>query len=198
VIHEIASSTHLFCFDEFQVTDIGDALLMRRLFSGLFDAGVVMVATSNRAPEELYKNGIQRDIFLPFIDDLKDKCDIHDLASTIDYRRLKQVLIEGSIYSHPLNQETDHHMTYLFSALTEGLTPEPGGIDFNGRRLEVPLQAGGVSRFTFKDLCEGPLGAEDYLALAEEYHTVFVTDIPEMDRDDLEPIRRLILLIDTF
>jgi len=108
---------------------------MRRLFSGLFDAGVVMVATSNRAPEELYKNGIQRDIFLPFIDDLKDKCDIHDLASTIDYRRLKQVLIEGSIYSHPLNQETDHHMTYLFSALTEGLTPEPGGIDFNGRRL---------------------------------------------------------------
>ena len=95
LIKEIADQTHVLCFDEFQVTDIGDALIMRRLFGGLFDAGVIMVATSNRAPDELYHNGIQRDLFVPFIGDLKTKCEIHDLASTTDYRLLKEVSTEG-------------------------------------------------------------------------------------------------------
>jgi predicted ATPase len=171
IAHEISSATSLLCFDEFQVTDVADALVMRRLFRHLFSHGLVMVSTSNREPSQLYLNGIQRVSFLPFIDDLSARCETHDLASGTDYRTTAALGMTkpGGTYMHPLGPTTDAQMDALFEQLTLRGGVAPMTLRLQGRDLEVP-RAGRtekVARFSFEQLCGKPLGAEDYLGLAQ-------------------------------
>uniref|UniRef100_A0A7S3AUH3 EF-hand domain-containing protein n=2 Tax=Haptolina ericina TaxID=156174 RepID=A0A7S3AUH3_9EUKA len=200
VAFDIASSTKLLCFDEFQVTDVADALVMRRLFHLLFQSGLVMVATSNRPPRQLYQNGIQRESFLPFIDELEQRCHCYDLDSDSDYRMLAQISSGAGMYVHPLNDETRQQVESLFRGLLAGDRTCPQTIRLGGRDVEVPLAGINkkVARFTFDGLCGKPLGAEDYLGIAASFHTVLVEDVPLLTLNDINQVRRFITLVDAF
>ena len=176
--YDIASSTQLLCFDEFQVTDVADALVICRLFRYLFAHGLVMVATSNRHPNQLYLNGIQRESFLPFIDDVMERCETHNLLSGVDYRSERAVSEAGGIYLHPLTPLVKSKVDTLFKRLTKGAPAPPQTLRLRGRELEVPTAANSVARFSFDALCGRPLGAEDYLGIASAFHTVIVEDMP--------------------
>lgn len=191
---EIAGETWLLCFDEFQVENIADAMILGRLFEGLFDEGVVVVATSNRHPDDLYKGGLQRDRFLPFIDVLKSRIDILELEAERDYRRDR--LVDMGVYHTPLGPESEAALDAAFAALTDGAAGEPAELTATGRKVVVPLAAKGVARFTFAGLCENPLGAPDYLAIAKAYHTVILSGIPMLPAAQRNEAKRLVTLID--
>jgi predicted ATPase len=199
VAAEIARDTTLLCVDEFQVTDIADALVMRRLFGALFAAGTVVVATSNRAPEDLYAGGLQRDLFLPFVPELRRACVVHDLASSTDYRLLNEAS-QGAIrtFIHPLGAEADALVGRLWRRLAKGDDSTSMVLMLRGRELHVPRASRhtAVARFGFAELCARPLGAEDFLALAGTFHTLFITDVPRMGTVDVNRARRFITLID--
>ena len=196
--HDIASTTRLLCFDEFQVTDVADALVMRRLFRRLFNLGLVMVATSNRVPEELYLNGIQRQLFLPFIDDLREKCECVELGSSVDYRMLGSVSRGARTYMYPLGDSTNVALDEFFANLSSGGVMVRQTLSLRGRELLVERASlkGQVARFTFDELCGRPLGAEDYLGIAEAYRTVFLENVPQLTFKDVNQVRRLITLVD--
>ena len=198
VAYDISAATQLLCFDEFQVTDVADALVMRRLFRYLFSHGLIMVATSNREPSELYANGIQRTAFLPFIDDLKSRCYAHDLASGLDYRTINALEATGGTYMHPLNEATRTRVSDLFGRLTKGDAAKPQTLRLRGRTLEVPAAANAVARFSFVELCGKPLGAEDYLGIASAFHTVVVEEVPALSLNEINMVRRLITMVDAF
>jgi cell division protein ZapE len=191
---EIAKDTWLLCFDEFQVDNIADAMILGRLFEGLFDEGVVVVATSNSHPDNLYKGGLQRDRFLPFIEVLKGRIDILELEAMRDYRRER--LVDMGVYHTPLGPESDAALDAAFAALTDNATGEPAELTATGRKVIVPLTAKGVARFTFAELCENPLGAPDYLAIAKTYHTVILSGIPMLPPARRNEAKRLVTLID--
>ncbi len=191
---EIAGDTWLLCFDEFQVENIADAMILGRLFEGLFDEGVVVVATSNRHPDDLYAGGLQRDRFLPFIEILKGRIDILELEAERDYRRDR--LVDMGVYHTPLGPEADAALDAAFAALTDGAVGEPAELTATGRKVAVPLAAKGVARFTFEELCEQPLGAPDYLAIAKAYHTVILAGIPMLPPARRNESKRLVTLID--
>ena len=193
---EIARETRLLCFDEFQVEAIADAMIVGRLFGALFDEGVVVVATSNTAPDDLYKDGLQRVRFLPFIDILKQNVDIVELATETDYRRdrLKAV----GVYHSPNDHEARAALADAFGRLTDGATPRPGEITVQGRKIPVSRQARGVAQFTFAELCKTPLGSADYWAIACQYQTVIISDIPKMTADHRDSAKRFAVLIETF
>jgi len=197
--HDIAQSAALLCFDEFQVTDVADALVIRRLFHQLFSHGIVMVATSNRPPDDLYKNGLQRPLFVPFIGDLKQRCEVHDLDSPNDYRMLKHLARAGRTYMTPLGPDTDEAMDEFFGLLTKGRGTKPLTLQLRGRKLKVERAARkvDVARFGFDELCGKPLGAEDYLGLASAFHTIFVESVPQLSFNDINRVRRFITLIDS-
>ncbi len=197
---------HLLCFDEMQVTDIADALVIRRLFDEMFQAGVVMVATSNRPPEDLYYNGIQRHLFVPFIAEINERCVVHDYASPTDYRLLKTASDDGadgaasSTFVHPLGEETDRRLESLWVELTKGGDAKPMKVSvMMGRHVDVPRAATqtDAAQFSFDDLCRRPLGAADYIAIARAFHTVFITDVPVLTLLDINEVRRMITCIDS-
>jgi cell division protein ZapE len=195
VADEIAEGAWLLCFDEFQVTNIADAMILGRLFEALFERGVVVVATSNRAPDQLYERGLQRELFLPFVALIKDKLDVLSLDGETDWRRAR---IRGmKVYHCPLNRSAAEDLDAAFRTLTDD-DPDaaPATLTVLGRTLRIPLAARGVARFTFDDLCARALGAADYFALATHYHTLIVAGIPRMNADRRNEAIRFTTLID--
>lgn len=191
---ELSSQAHVLCFDEFHVTDIADAMILGRLFTLLFHRGVVVVATSNQRPDNLYKDGLHRDRFLPFVAVLKQYCDEIELDGEIDYRRA--ILHKHKRYFSPINDEALHEMDQIFLELTEGKIPAAMKVVVNAREVIIPHAANGVARVSFNDLCEAALGANDYLSLADHFHTILLEDVPVMNEDMHNQARRFITLID--
>jgi cell division protein ZapE len=195
VARQLAEEAWVLCFDEFTVTDIADAMVLSRLFSSLFEEGVVLVATSNVAPRDLYRDGLNRALFVPFIGILEQNARIMSLDGDTDYRRRK--LDRMQVYLTPLGPETDRRMDEAWEAVTAGRKVEPATIELKGREIHVPRAAGTAARFAFSDLCAKPLGARDYLAIAARYDTLFVDHIPVMSQAQRNEAKRFILLVDT-
>jgi len=193
VADEIARSTRLLCFDEMQITDITDAMIVGRLFQGLFAAGVVVVATSNRHPDDLYKDGLNRDLFVPFIELIKDRLCVHELASETDYRQDR--LSGEQVYFHPVNSETKANIEDVWTSL-KGNDTAPLVLRVNGRDVELPSFSNGVARASFFSLCGTALGAADYLAVAEAVRVLILEDIPLLSRDNFNEAKRFVTLID--
>lgn len=195
VAKDIASNIYLLCFDEFQVTDITDAMILGRLFTELFKLGVVVVATSNRAPDDLYKDGLQRQRFLPFIELLKTKVRVLELEAEQDYR-LRHLHHLKSVYFSPLGKKADLFMKESFAELTNKAEPVPHALNLPGRKLHLRKTHGDVLWATFSELCQQPLGAADYLEIATEFSTVLLADIPKMQKSDRNEAKRFVTLID--
>ncbi|CAM9355328.1 unnamed protein product [Discosporangium mesarthrocarpum] len=199
VTEELLEQGWLLCFDEMQVTDIADAMIIRQVFAQLWSRGAVVVATSNRPPKRLYHNGLQRAEFLPFIHTLEERSIVHSLEeSTTDYRLIKGANAATSVYFSPnsgVEKETFHQ---LWNTLTKSAKTEPVTLKAQGRSVKVPKAAKGsrLAFFTFEELCGQAMGAADYLALSEAFHTVFVQDVPSMSLVHLNQARRLITLVD--
>ena len=194
IAREIAKDAWLLCFDEFHVTNIADAMMLGRLFEGLLVNGVVIVATSNFAPDDLYLNGLQRDRFLPFIDLIKEKLDVLELASPTDYRQAR--LSRMQVYHTPLGEESHHALDLAFADLTEGARIESDTIEVKGRQIGIERCARGVAFLTFEELCARPLGAEDYITIADHFHTVVLDGIPRLNADMRNEAKRFMNLID--
>ena len=192
----IAQETRLLCFDEFQVTNIADAMLLGRLFAALFDEGLVVVATSNSAPDDLYKGGLQRERFLPFIALLKEKLDILQLDGGLDYRRIR--IRDLALYHTPLGESATRSLEEGFERLTDNAVAQPATLAVQGRTLTLAKTAKGVALLSFDELCRRPLGAADYLAIAANFPTVLLDGVPVMNRDDYNAARRFLTLIDAF
>ena len=195
VAAELAEGAWLLCFDEFHVTDIADAMILGRLFARLFEDGVVVVATSNVAPDELYKDGLNRALFLPFIALLREHMEVVQLAAPKDFRLEK--LAAQPVWYVPADEDAEVALDMAWQRLTGMLSGEPHDIATKGRVIRVPEAAKGVARFSFGQLCERPLGAGDYLRIAHEFHTVILDGIPVMDYPQRNEAKRFIALIDT-
>jgi len=190
----IAEEVRLLCFDEFQVEDIADAMLLGRLFEALFEDGIVVVATSNYAPDDLYKDGLQRENFLPFIALIKERLDILELDGGKDYRRRR---IQGlDVYHTPLGGQATAALDAAFARLTDSALPVPTVLALQGRRLELARTAKGVAYAGFDELCRAPLGPADFLAIARHFHTLILDGVPRLSADQRNEARRFIMLID--
>src|SRR3982075_2688692 len=185
----------LLCFDEFHVTDIADAMILGRLFAKLFELGTVVVATSNVAPENLYKDGLNRALFLPFIAQISAHMDVLRLDARTDFRLEK--LAGVTMWLVPADRDADAALDKAWDKMTGKAPCKPRDISIKGRVLHVPCSANGVARFTFADICEKPLAASDYLRLARDYHTLMIDRIPVMDYENRNAAKRFIALIDT-
>lgn len=194
VAEALANESWLLCLDEFAVTDIADAMILARLFKALFEAGVVVVATSNVAPRRLYSDGLNRSLFLPFIDVLDDYMDVVELNARTDFRLEK--LKGEQVYHVPADAKAYAALTHAFAALTGVEKAGPATLEYLGRSLRVPQAKNRVARFSFAHLCAAPLGARDFLEIAENFHTIIVDDIPIIGKSQTNEAKRFILLID--
>ena len=199
VAEAIAAESRIICFDEFAVSDIADAMILSRLFEALFAQGVVLVATSNVAPENLYRDGLNRELFLPFLELLQSKVETVDFdagdAPGHDYRA--DTLAATARYFTPLGPQTDVALDAAFKDLTRGASPEALVLQVLGRSLPVPASVLGVAKFSFDELCRRPLAARDYLAICRAHHTLFVMHIPVLGVAERNEAKRFIALIDT-
>jgi len=197
VARDLANDAYVLCFDEFQVTDIADAMILRQLFEKLLNYGVVCVMTSNRHPDELYRNGIQRSSFVPCIELLKSRFEVTDLDSGTDYRRLPRTL--SHVYYDPLTPENRAEVDKIFNAFTsDPSNPVQRNRKLRtwGRDLIVPESSSNVAKFTFHDLCGKPLSAADYIEITKTFGTIFVLDVPKMGLGEKDLARRFITFID--
>ena len=185
----------LLCFDEFHVTDIADAMILGRLFERLFELGTVVVATSNVAPDDLYRGELNRALFLPFIADIKARMEVLRLDSRTDFRMEK--LTGVKMWLVPADAKADAALDDAWARLTGGAPARPRDIAHKGRILHVPCSADGVARFSFRDLCEQPLAGSDYLRFAHDYHTILIDHIPAMGEAERNAAKRFITLVDT-
>lgn len=195
VARALADQAWVLCFDEFSVTDIADAMILSRLFSALFANGVVLVATSNVAPENLYRDGLNRQLFLPFISLLERNAHVMTLDADKDYRQEK--LNRQPVYVTPDDAAAERALDESWQAMTHGQPTGEVTLTLKGRHLVVPRAAGDAARFSFADLCEKPLGARDYLAIASRFSTVFIDHVPVLGEGKRNEAKRFILLIDT-
>ncbi|WP_282009601.1 cell division protein ZapE [Brevundimonas aveniformis] len=188
----IASEARLLCFDELQVTDIADAMILGRLFEALFEDGVVLVCTSNRPPDDLYKDGINRQLFTPFIDLIKERCRLVELNGSHDWRleRLRSAQVWFTPDQRPA-------FNALWDELKARAHEAPATLEVAGRQVLIARSAGSMARETFDALCDRPLGPSDYLALAARFDTLFLEDVPVLTPDRREAARRFVTLIDT-
>jgi cell division protein ZapE len=191
---EVLEKAWLLCFDEFQVTNIADAMILGRLFEAIFERGLVVVATSNTPPDALYEGGLQRERFLPFIALLKERLDLLALEGPVDYRRRR--LAEMPLYFTPLGPDTHAALGSAWDRLTDCAEGMPRTLTVKGHELTVPRSTNGVAWIGFTELCERPLGAEDYIALSRRFPTVILEAVPVMDRGRRDPARRFVALID--
>ncbi|HEY0122738.1 MAG TPA: cell division protein ZapE [Rhizobium sp.] len=195
VAADLYSEAELLCFDEFTVTDIADAMILSRLFSELFSLGCVLVATSNVEPDNLYRDGLNRGLFLPFIDLLKRHVEVVTLDSPTDYRMEK--LNSQPVYLIPIDERTDMAMDASWVQALHGRKAQPLDIPMKGRSIHVPLAADRMARFSFADLCDVPLGAADFLAIAKRFDTIFLDRVPKLGPEKRNQTKRFIILIDT-
>ncbi len=191
----LAAKAKLLCLDEMQVVDIADAMILGRLFEALWARGVVIVTTSNQPPDGLYKDGLNRQLFLPFVARLKEQMDVVHLGDGKDYR-LGRVAADD-LYVFPLGPIADAALGRIWDGLTDGERGEALDIEVLGRKLHVPQSAHSCARFSFDALCRAPLAAPDYLALARNFDTVFVEQVPVFKASERNEAKRFILAIDT-
>lgn len=196
IARQIASETRLLCFDEFQVTNIADAMILARLFEVLFDEGLTVIATSNRKPDDLYKDGLQRERFVPFIELVKQRLDVMELGGDHDYRldRLRNF----DVYLTPLGAWANAKLDEAFRALSGGADGEPRVLRTQGRDVEIPRAAPGVAMADFLDWCAKPMGAADFISIATNFHTVIVAGIPRLGPDSRDKAARFVTMIDEF
>jgi cell division protein ZapE len=194
VAAELAEEAKLLCFDEFAVNDIADAMILGRLFKALFEHGVVVVSTSNLAPDDQYRDGLNRTLFLPFIALIKERMEVVHLEARTDYRLEK--IGESPVYYVPADDEAERAMDAMFLRLTGGIEPKAVRLMVHGHPVDVPAQAMGVARLSYDNLCRRPLGASDYLALARSFHTIMLEGVPVIRPDRRDEAKRFITLID--
>ncbi|MBO0904475.1 cell division protein ZapE [Jiella sonneratiae] len=192
----IAAQSRLLCFDEFTVTDIADAMILSRLFKALFANGLVLVATSNVAPDALYPDGLNRQLFLPFVEVLKKHAETFELAGAEDYRLA--FLGEEDVYLDSRDPSAAERIDAAWERLLGGGRETTASLSVKGRTIPVPRAGNGAARFAFEDLLKRPLGAQDYLALARRFHTLVVEDVPVMGEAERNEAKRFITLVDTF
>ena len=190
----LAKGARLLCFDDFHVTDIGDAMVLGPLFRALIEAGVIVVMTSNRTPDSLYENGINRARFVPFIELVKARLELVALDGPTDYRT--RFISRSRLYHTPLTAAATAELERMFRHLSDGIPPEPEVFDVQGRALTIERTARGVALATFDELCARPLGPADYIALQAAFHTVILSDIPRMGPDMRNEAKRFVTLID--
>ena len=193
---DIAEECRLLCLDEFHVTDIGDAMLMRNLLQGLFELGLVLVTTSNQTPDELYRNGLQRAQFLPAIALIKQHLEVVQVDGGADYRL--RVLEKGGVFHFPADAGADAAMADTFEAIAGGQGERNVELEIEGRTILALRSGPGVAWFRFEALCGGPRGQADYIELARRYHTVLISEVPRMGPAQADRRRRFTWLIDEF
>lgn len=191
---ELAAQVRVLCFDEFFVSDIADAMILGRLLEALFEQGVCLVATSNVEPDGLYRDGLQRQHFLPAIARLKAQVRVMELTGETDYRL--RTLVQSRLYWHPADDAADAALAEAFAALSPEPGTEGGALILHGRSIPLRRSADGVAWFTFEALCEGPRGVADYLEIARTHHSVLLSGVPQLGLNGEDPARRFIHLVD--
>jgi cell division protein ZapE len=196
IARDISQQLHLLCLDEFHVTDIGDAMLMRNLLQGLFDQGLVLVTTSNQKPDDLYRDGLQRTQFLPAIELIKQHLEVVQVDGGLDYRL--RVLEKGGVFHFPVDAKADAAMAHTFEAIAGGPGERGVELEIEGRPIRALRIGPGVAWFRFEELCDGPRGQADYIELARRFHTVLISEVRRLGSREADRRRRFSWLIDEF